>query len=221
MPNRVLRRCEIASLEEDGRSIPANGRFVKIDNLAKCGKNLAPMEIHATTILALNFNGAVVFAGDGQVTVGNTVMKHGANKIRKLQDGKVLAGFAGSAADSMTLFERFERKLKEQNGTLGRAAVELAKEWRNDKYLRRLEAMLVVGNMEWMYLLTGMGDVIVPDDGVIGIGSGGLFALAAARALMRDGRSGITALEIAKTAMKVAAEICPFTNERFNFEELK
>ena len=178
------------------------------------------MQIHATTILALNFKGAVVFAGDGQVTVGNTIMKHGANKVRKLQEGKVLAGFAGSAADSMTLFERFERKLKEQNGALGRAAVELAKEWRNDKYLRRLEAMLVVGNRESLYLLTGMGDVIVPDDGVIGIGSGGSFALAAARALMREGRADMSALEIVKTAMKVASEICPFTNDRFVFEEL-
>ncbi len=179
------------------------------------------MEIHATTILALLFKGSVVFAGDGQVTVGNMIMKHGANKLRKLQESRVLAGFAGSAADSMTLFERFERKLKEQNGTLGRAAVELAKDWRNDKYLRRLEAMLVVGNTESLYLLTGMGDVIVPDDGVIGIGSGGPFAQSAARALMREGREGISALEIAQASMKVASEICPFTNDRFVFEELK
>lgn len=178
------------------------------------------MDIHSTTILALHHKGSVVFAGDGQVTVNNTIMKHGAVKIRRLQDGGVLAGFAGSAADSFTLFERFEKRLKEFGGQLGRAAVELAKDWRTDKYLRKLEAMLVVSDRSQMFLLSGVGDVIQPDDGVIAIGSGGNFALAAARALIRAGRSDLGAREIAETAMGVAAEICPFTNSRVVIEEL-
>jgi ATP-dependent HslUV protease subunit HslV len=176
-------------------------------------------KIHATTILAIRHETGVVFAGDGQVTVSNTVMKHGANKLRKLDDGRVLAGFAGSAADAFTLYERFEAKLKEWNGQLTRASVELAKDWRSDKYLRRLEAMLVVGNPEKLYLLSGGGDVIEPDDGVVAIGSGGNFALAAARAIMRHDTNAV-ARDIAQTAMKVAAEICPFTNENIVIEEI-
>jgi len=177
------------------------------------------MNIHATTILALFHNGTLVFAGDGQVTVNNTIMKHSANKIRKLQEGKVLAGFAGSAADAFTLFERFEGKLKEYSGQLGRAAVELAKEWRTDRYLRRLEAMLIVGDRETLYLLSGVGDVIQPDDGVAAVGSGGNFALAAARALIRKAPH-LSARIIAESAMQIAAEICPFTNNAFVFEEI-
>ncbi len=141
-------------------------------------------------------------------------------KIRRLQDAGVLAGFAGSAADSFTLFERFEGKLKEFNGQLGRAAVELAKDWRTDKYLRRLEAMLIVGNREQMYLLSGAGDVILPDDGVLAVGSGGNFALAAARALIRAGRPDVTAKEIARISMETAAAICPFTNSNIIIEEI-
>ena len=179
------------------------------------------MEIHSTTILALAHRGSVVFAGDGQVTVNNSIMKHGACKIRKLQDGQVLAGFAGSAADSFTLFERFEGKLKECNGQLGRAAVELARDWRSDKYLRQLEAMMVVGNSGALYLLSGVGDVIQPDDGVLAIGSGGNYALSAARALMRHSAPEMSARQIAEAAMQVASEICPFTNNRFVFEELE
>ncbi len=178
------------------------------------------MNIHSTTRLAVSFKGAVVFAGDGQVTVNNTIMKHGACKLRRLMDGAVLAGFAGSAADSFTLFERFEVKLKEFGGQLSRAAVELAKDWRSDKYLRRLEAMMIVGNKSSLFLLSGVGDVIQPDDGVLAIGSGGNFALCAARSLMREGREGITARQIAESAMKIAAEVCPFTNDHFVFEEL-
>ena len=177
-------------------------------------------EVHSTTILALQHKGSTVFAGDGQVTINNTIMKHGAVKIRKLMDGNVLAGFAGSAADSFTLFERFESKLKEFNGQLGRAAVELARDWRNDKYLRRLEAMLIVGDKSQMFLLTGAGDVIQPDDGVLAIGSGGNFALSAARALVRGGREDLTARSIAEISMKVAADICPFTNQSFVMEDL-
>ena len=175
--------------------------------------------IHSTTVLALAHNNSVVFAGDGQVTVSNTIMKHGATKIRSMRDGSVLAGFAGSAADSFALYERFEGKLNEMTGHLGRAAVELAKEWRADKYLRRLEAMLVVGDKESLYLLTGMGDVIEPDDGIIGIGSGGSFALAAARALVREA-SDTSAAELATASMRIAAEICPFTNDRVHIEEI-
>lgn len=178
------------------------------------------MEIHSTTVIALSWKGSVVFAADGQVTVNNTIMKHGASKIRRMQDGAVLAGFAGSAADSFTLFERFEVKLKEFNGQLSRAAVELAKDWRLDKYLRRLEAMLIVGSKSGLYLLSGVGDVIQPDDGALAIGSGGNFALCAARALMREGREGISARQIAEASMRIASEVCPFTNDHFTIEEL-
>lgn len=174
---------------------------------------------HSTTILAVSHRGRVVFAGDGQVTVGNTIMKHGAHKLRKLQDGRVLAGFAGSAADSFALFERFETKLKEYGGQLGRAAVELAKEWRTDRFLRRLEALLIVGDLHAQYLLSGSGEVIQADDGVLAIGSGGNFALAAARALLCKAPE-LSAREVAETAMQVAAGICPFTNSNFSFEEL-
>ena len=178
------------------------------------------IETHATTILALQHKGMTVFAGDGQVTVNNTIMKHTASKIRKLQDGKVLAGFAGSAADSFTLFERFEKKLAEFGGQLGRAAVELARDWRGDKFLRQLEAMLVVGNAQQLFLLSGVGDVIQPDDGIIGIGSGGNFALAAARALVQSGREDLSARQIAEESMRIASGICPFTNSHITVEEL-
>ena len=174
---------------------------------------------HSTTVLAVAHRGAVVFAADGQVTVGNTIIKHGASKIRVVQDGRVLAGFAGSAADSFALFERFEAKLKEFGGQLGRAAVELAKDWRTDRALRRLEALLIVGDLQAQYLLSGSGDVIQADDGVLAIGSGGNFALAAARALTRQAPQ-LSAREIAAAAMQIASEICPFTNDHFSFEEL-
>ena len=176
--------------------------------------------IHSTTILALRHQGTVVFAGDGQVTVSNTIMKHRAVKIRRLVEGKILAGFAGSAADSFTLFERFEGKLSEHNGQLARAAVELAKDWRTDRYLRRLEAMMVVGDKSSLYLLSGVGDVIQPDDDVVAIGSGGGYALAAARALLRGTPQNLSPREIATIAMTIASEICPFTNNQFHFEEI-
>lgn len=176
--------------------------------------------LHSTTILAVSREGRLVIGGDGQVTFNNTIMKHGARKVRRLQDGNVLAGFAGSAADSFTLFERFEGKLKEFGGQLGRAAVELAKDWRSDKYLRRLEAMMIVGDKASLYVLSGVGDVIQPDDGVAAIGSGGNFALAAARALMRSGREGLTPMDICREAMTIAADLCPFTNNQLVFEEV-
>lgn len=160
-----------------------------------------------------------MLAGDGQVTLNNTVVKHGAVKIRKVEDGRILAGFAGSAADSFTLFERFERKLKEYPRQLARAAVELATEWRNDKYLRRLEAMMIVADRTSMFLLSGAGDVIQPDDGVLAIGSGGTAALSAARALLRAGREDLSAKDIAFHAMTIASEVCPFTNGKITVEE--
>ncbi len=180
-----------------------------------------PTTMHSTTILAIRHQGDVVFMGDGQVTVNNTIMKHGAVKVRRLLEGKILAGFAGSAADSFTLFERFEAKLGAHGGQLARAAVELAKDWRTDRYLRKLEAMMVVGDSSSLYLLSGVGDVIQPDDGVLAIGSGGSFALSAARALLRGGRASISAREIAEISMTIASEICPFTNNRFHIEEIK
>lgn len=178
------------------------------------------MEIHSTTIIAVAFKGQLAFAGDGQVTFNNTIMKHGARKIRSLQEGKVLAGFAGSAADSFTLFERFEGKLNEFSGQLGRAAVELAKDWRMDRALRKLEAMMVVGDSSALYLLSGVGDVIEPDDGIVAIGSGGNFALAAARALVKSEAEGLNAAKIARMALEIASEICPFTNGNIVCKEL-
>ncbi|MGA1191086.1 MAG: ATP-dependent protease subunit HslV [Bdellovibrionota bacterium] len=175
---------------------------------------------HSTTILAIRRGGSLVMIGDGQVTLQNTVFKQGARKVRTLQNGQMLAGFAGSAADSFTLFERFEAKLSEFGGQLSRAAVELAKDWRMDRALRRLEAMMIVGDAEHLYLLSGMGDVIEPDDGVLAIGSGGNFALAAARAALRLPHEGLSTREIAELAMSVAAEICPFTNSQFCIEEV-
>ena len=177
--------------------------------------------IHSTTIVAVSLNGEVVFGGDGQVTFNNTIMKHGANKIRKVAEGEVLAGFAGSAADSFTLFERFEGKLKEFSGQLSRAAVELAKDWRMDRALRRLEAMMIVGGRSGMYLLSGQGDVIQPDDGVLAIGSGGNFALAAARGILAVKGSDVSARTVAEESLRIASDICPFTNSNFVFEELK
>lgn len=184
------------------------------------GETPGGLQIHATTIIAVQHKGTLVLGGDGQVTVQNTIMKHGAVKIRRLRDGKVLAGFAGAAADAFTLFERFDGKLNEAGGVLSRAVVQLAKDWRNDRYLRKLEALLIVGDSSAMYLLSGVGDVIAPDDGVLAVGSGGSFALSAARALLRGGREDLTAREIAELSLRVAAEICPFTNDRFTFEEI-
>ena len=175
--------------------------------------------IRGTTILCVRNAGHVVVAGDGQVSVGQTIMKHGARKVRRLHDDKVLAGFAGSTADALTLFEKFESKLQEFNGNLRRAAVEMAKDWRTDRVLRRLEAMLIVADRESSLLISGLGDVIEPDDGILAIGSGGNYALAAARALTRHAPS-LSAREIAESAMRVAAEICVYTNDHFVVEEL-
>jgi ATP-dependent HslUV protease subunit HslV len=174
--------------------------------------------MHATTVLCVRRENKVVLAGDGQVTLGEHVMKHTAKKIRRLFEGKVLAGFAGSTADALSLFERFEGKLQEFHGNLQRASVELAKEWRKDRALRHLEALLVVADSKGTFLLSGNGDVIEPDDGLCAIGSGGPYALAAARALARHTKLG--AKEIAQEAMRVASEICIFTNGNVTIEEL-
>jgi ATP-dependent HslUV protease, peptidase subunit HslV len=175
--------------------------------------------VRATTILCVRHQGGVVMAGDGQVTVGQTVMKRGARKVRRLHNDNVLAGFAGSTADGLTLFDKFEGKLQEFNGNLRRAAVEMAKDWRTDRILRRLEAMLIVADTENSLLISGGGDVIEPDDGLIAIGSGGNYALSAARALVRFAPD-LTARQIAEDAMKIASEICVYTNDQFVIEEL-
>jgi len=173
---------------------------------------------HATTILAVRRDDRAVLAGDGQVTLGNTVVKQTARKIRRLYNDSILAGFAGSAADSFALFARFEAKLEQYRGNLERSAVELAKDWRTDRALRRLEAMLIVVDRRSMFLLSGTGDLIEPDEGIIGIGSGGAFAQAAAKALATHTTLG--AREIAESAMAIAAEICIYTNSHITVEEL-
>jgi len=176
------------------------------------------MKTHSTTILSVRRDGKVVVGGDGQVTLGQTVMKGTAKKVRRMHDGKVIAGFAGSAADGIALFERLEGKLKDANGNLTRASVELAKEWRTDRALRRLEAILIVADRERTFLLSGTGDVIEPDGGVVAVGSGGPYALAAARALVENTQLG--AREIVDKALHIAAEICIYTNSQLSIEEL-
>ncbi len=178
-------------------------------------------QFHATTIFAIRHKGQCAMAGDGQVTFGNAVvMKHTARKVRKLFNGKVLAGFAGSVADAFTLFEMFEGKLEEFNGNLQRAAVELAKEWRRDKILRRLEALLIVMDKDSLLLISGTGEVIEPDDGILAIGSGGNYALSAGRALKRHAGDNMSAKEIAQAALEIASEICVYTNSHIVVEEL-
>ena len=176
------------------------------------------MEIHGTTVIGVRRGERVVLAGDGQVTMGNTVMKMAARKIQRLRSGKVLAGFAGSTADAVALVERFEDKLEEYGGLLLRAAVELAKDWRTDRSLRQLEALLVVADAKELLLISGNGDVIAPDDGIAAIGAGGPYALAAARALI--GATELSAREIAERALRVAAGICIYTNDEITVEEL-
>lgn len=173
---------------------------------------------HGTTILCVRKGGKVVIAGDGQVSLGQTVVKAKARKVRRLGDGKVIAGFAGATADAFTLFERLEAKLEQYPGQLTRAAVELAKDWRTDRFLRRLEAMMAVADKDVSLVLTGTGDVLEPDDGLIGIGSGGNYALAAARALID--RDDMDADAIARRAMAIAAEICIYTNSNVTIESL-
>jgi ATP-dependent HslUV protease subunit HslV len=178
----------------------------------------APRRVRSTTVLCVRRSDKVVMAGDGQVTLGESVIKHGAKKIRRLYQDKILAGFAGSTADAFTLFSRFEAKLEQYHGNLGRAAVELAKDWRTDKYLRHLEALLLVTDKDTTFLLSGQGDVIEPDTGIAAIGSGGPFAQAAAQALADH--TQLSPREIAEEAMKIAGRMCIYTNDKVTIEEL-
>jgi len=175
--------------------------------------------MHSTTILSVRQNGRVVIAGDGQVTLGDTIMKSSARKVRRLYSDRVIAGFAGSSADAIALFQRFEAKLEQFHGQLNRAAVELAKDWRTDKMMRNLEALLVVADHQATLVISGNGDLIEPDDGIVAIGSGGPYALAAARALASH--TGLTAREIAEEAMKIAGQICIYSNLNLVFEEIE
>jgi len=172
---------------------------------------------HGTTIVLIRKNNQVVVAGDGQVSLGNTVLKSRAKKVRKIEKRNVIAGFAGSTADALTLFERLEAKLEKHAGNLTRAAVELAKDWRTDKYLRRLEALMAIADKEKSFIISGTGDVLEPEGGIIGIGSGGNYALAAAKVLME---TEMTAEDIAKKSIKVASEICVFTNDNITLEKI-
>jgi len=172
-----------------------------------------------TTILSVRHRGKVVLAGDGQVSMGNTIMKHNASKVRRMYNNQVIAGFAGAAAEAFALFSRFEAKLEEYRGNLPRAAVELAKDWRTDKILRPLEALLAVADRKTSLIISGTGDIIEPEDGIIGIGSGGPYAVAAARALLLH--SQLDAREIVQEAMKIAASICVYTNDHITIEELE
>jgi len=174
--------------------------------------------IRSTTILCVRHNNQVAIAGDGQVTLGNTVMKHNAKKIRRMYNGTILSGFAGGAADALTLFEKFEAKLEQYHGNLTRSAVELAKDWRTDRILRKLEALIAVADRNSSLIISGTGDIIEPDDGLVAIGSGGPYALSAARALMRH--TNMSAREIAEEAMKITAGICIYTNSEILIEEL-
>ena len=176
-------------------------------------------KIKSTTVIAVKYKDSVAMAGDGQVTMGSTIMKSGAKKVRRLYRGEVLAGFAGTSADAFTLFEKFEVKLEEFRGNLERAAVEMAKDWRTDKILRKLEALLIVANNKKILLISGNGDVIEPDDNIISIGSGGSFALAAAKALVKHGEK-LTARDIAAEALAIAANICIYINDHITVEDL-
>ena len=181
--------------------------------------SLASGRVRSTTVICVRRNGSVVMAADGQVTLGSSVIKHSAKKIRRLYNDKVLAGFAGSTADAFSLFGRFETKLEQFAGNLGRSAVELAKDWRTDKMLRQLEALLIVADVNQTFLLSGAGDVIDPDEGIATIGSGGPYALAAARALLDN--TQLSAREIAEKSMRIAGLICIYTNDTVTVEELK
>ena len=174
--------------------------------------------MHGTTIIAVRHNGQVAMGGDGQVSVGNTIMKHSANKVRRMYSDKVIGGFAGATADAFSLFARFEEKLEKFHGNLPRSAVELAKDWRTDKLLRRLEAMLIVADKDHSFLISGNGDVIEADDGILAIGSGGMFAQSAAKALLKH--SELNAREIVEEAMAIAQSICVYTNSNLTVEEL-
>jgi ATP-dependent HslUV protease subunit HslV len=226
--SNTLASCDEAEIQVERRRAPARSGMRVIGREQRASRFLdtrivRPIEseilmFHSTTILAVRHRGFAVLAGDGQVTFGQTIVKQGARKIRRLYNDRILAGFAGSAADSFALFSRFESKLEQYRGNLERSAVELAKDWRSDRILRRLEAMLIVLDKTTTFLLSGNGDLIEPDDGIVAIGSGGPFALAAAKALAHNTDLGARA--IAEKAMAIAAEICIYTNGNIVLEEL-
>ena len=200
--------------------VRSNGKRIGRDVVAGHPLDLADgRRVRSTTVLCVRRGDAMVMAADGQVTLGSSVMKHGAKKIRRLYQDKVLAGFAGSTADAFSLFGRFEAKLEQYAGNLGRAAVELAKDWRTDKMLRHLEALLIVSDLSATFVLSGNGDVIEPDEGIVAIGSGGSYALASARALIEN--TELSAREIAEKSLKIAGQICIYTNDQLTVEELK
>jgi ATP-dependent HslUV protease, peptidase subunit HslV len=201
-------------------------RFLQVSQTTICvyiknnlGENKLKRKIRSTTVLGVIHNGVPALGGDGQVTLGNTVMKHNSMKIRKLLDGKVLVGFAGSAADAFTLLGRFEEKLDQYRGNVDRSVVELAKDWRTDKYLRKLEALLAVVSQDKTFVVSGTGDVIEPDDKIIAIGSGGMYALSAAKMLVKY--SDLSADKIVREALKTASEICIYTNDKINVETIE
>lgn len=199
-------------LHPDSQALPSGS------SVSSRRKTSSHPRIRSTTVLCVRREGRVVMAADGQVTLGDSVIKHSARKIRRLYQEKVLAGFAGSTADAFSLFSRFETKLEQYAGNLGRSAVELAKDWRTDKMLRNLEALLVVADLQQTYLISGAGDVIEPDEGVIAIGSGGSYALASARALMQN--TELPARAIAEKSLRIAGQICIYTNDQITIEEL-
>jgi ATP-dependent HslUV protease, peptidase subunit HslV len=208
----------VESTVSRGRDTPASGGRLAERPRLRPFRMLQPLQLQATTVLAVRHGGGAVMASDGQVTFGETVVKQTARKIRRLYNDRILAGFAGSAADSFALFARFEAKLDQYRGNLERSAVELAKDWRTDRILRRLEAMLIVMDANATYLLSGTGDLIEPDDGIIAIGSGGAYAMAAAKALARH--TSLDARRIAEDAMTIAASICIYTNANLTIEAL-
>jgi ATP-dependent HslUV protease subunit HslV len=206
------------TLLADYRELDRGRRTAAICYNDRMGVGSKPTRARSTTILSVRRDGHLAIAGDGQVTMGESVVKQKARKVRRLYGDKIVAGFAGSTADALSLFSRFEQKLEEYHGNLSRAVVELAKEWRTDRALRHLEALLLVADAKNTYLVSGTGDVIEPDDGIVAIGSGGAYALAAARALARH--TSMSAREIAAEAMRLAGEICIFTNDQVAIEEL-
>lgn len=183
-------------------------------------QNQKNTQMHGTTILCVRHKGEVVIAADGQVSFGNNIMKSNARKLRSISGGKIIAGFAGATADAFTLFERLEAKLEKHSGQLLRACVELVKDWRTDKYLRKLEAMLIVADDKHSFILTGNGDLVEPEDNIAAIGSGGFYALSAARALIANGDKSLKAMDIAKASMKIAGDICVFSNHNIIFEKV-
>ncbi len=206
------------NLHPDVRPVAAGSSVSRRRNASSQRTGPERTRIRSTTVLCVRRNDRVVMAADGQVTLGESVIKHSARKIRRLYQDKVLAGFAGSTADAFSLFSRFEAKLEQYAGNLGRSAVELAKDWRTDKMLRNLEALLVVADLHQTYLISGAGDVIEPDEGITAIGSGGSYALAAARALIQN--TDMPARDIAEKSLRIAGQICIYTNDQITIEEL-